>query len=114
MLLVGLTQTPQPLKLADVVLQEIDVRTTVAHVCDTDLPAALELLTDAAAGAGRWSTGSWPSSDVVTDGFDPLAAGSGPRQGRSWSRAVADVAVLGTGRMGVGDGSPGGRARGTG
>ena len=42
----GLTQTPQALKLSDVVLQEIDIRTTVAHVCDTDLPAALELLAE--------------------------------------------------------------------
>jgi (R,R)-butanediol dehydrogenase/meso-butanediol dehydrogenase/diacetyl reductase len=45
-LLVGLSKQPQPIVFADVVLREIDVRTTVAHVCDTDLPAALALLTE--------------------------------------------------------------------
>ena len=32
--LVGLNPKPQPLNLADVVLREVSVRTTVAHVCD--------------------------------------------------------------------------------
>ena len=44
-LLVGLTKQPQPVDLADLVLREVDVHTTVAHVCDADLPAALDLLT---------------------------------------------------------------------
>lgn len=43
-LLVGLTKIPQELVLSDIVLREVDVRTTVAHVCATDIPAALELL----------------------------------------------------------------------
>jgi len=59
-LLVGLTKQAQPLELADVVLREIDVRTTVAHVCDTDLPAALELLTRR------------PLSPLVLDRVEPL------------------------------------------
>lgn len=74
-LLVGLTKAAQPLELADLVLREVNIRTTVAHVCDTDLPAALELLT------------RWPLSPVlvervvaldrvVEDGFAALAAGT--------------------------------------
>jgi len=59
-LLVGLTKQPQPVDLADLVLREVDVRTTVAHVCDADLPAALDLL------ARR------PLSPVVLDGVVPL------------------------------------------
>jgi (R,R)-butanediol dehydrogenase/meso-butanediol dehydrogenase/diacetyl reductase len=60
-LLVGLTKQPQPVDLADLVLREVDVRTTVAHVCDTDLPAALGLL------ARR------PLSPIVLDGVVPLS-----------------------------------------
>jgi (R,R)-butanediol dehydrogenase/meso-butanediol dehydrogenase/diacetyl reductase len=74
LVLVGLNKTPQPMELADLVLREVDVRTTVAHVCDHDLPAALDLLT------------TWPLSallldrvvelqDVVAQGLEPLVAG---------------------------------------
>jgi len=59
-LLVGLTKQPQPVDLADLVLREVDVRTTVAHVCDADLPVALDLL------ARR------PLSPIVIDGVVPL------------------------------------------
>lgn len=74
-LLVGLTKAPQALRLADLVRREVDVRTTVAHVCDVDLPAALELLTarplsellvDRVVGL----------EDVVRDGFEPLVGGA--------------------------------------
>jgi (R,R)-butanediol dehydrogenase / meso-butanediol dehydrogenase / diacetyl reductase len=73
--LVGLNGQPQPLVLADLVLREVDVRTTVAHVCADDLPAALELLTD-------WPLSSMlldrvvPLADVVAQGLDPLVAGT--------------------------------------
>jgi (R,R)-butanediol dehydrogenase / meso-butanediol dehydrogenase / diacetyl reductase len=74
LVLVGLNNTPQAMVFADLVLREVNVRTTVAHVCAQDLPAALELLTD------------WPLStllldrvvsieDVVADGLEPLVAG---------------------------------------
>jgi (R,R)-butanediol dehydrogenase/meso-butanediol dehydrogenase/diacetyl reductase len=59
-LLVGLTKQPQPVDLADLVLREVDVHTTVAHVCDADLPVALDLL------ARR------PLSPIVLDGVVPL------------------------------------------
>ena len=50
-LLVGLHGAPRELDLTRMILREVDVFTTVAHVCDSDLPAALELLatTDVAA-----------------------------------------------------------------
>jgi (R,R)-butanediol dehydrogenase/meso-butanediol dehydrogenase/diacetyl reductase len=73
-LLVGLTKPPQALELADLVLREIDVRTTVAHVCNTDLPAALERLTTnplAAILVDRVVD----LEDVVDGGFEPLATG---------------------------------------
>jgi (R,R)-butanediol dehydrogenase/meso-butanediol dehydrogenase/diacetyl reductase len=73
-LLVGLTKQPQPIELADLVLREIDVRTTVAHVCDADLPAALDLLTArplAAIVVDRVVT-----LDDVVAGFERLASGA--------------------------------------
>ena len=79
---------------ADVVLREIDVRTTVAHVCDTDLPAALELLAAAAAGA-RAGRPRRRLEDVVQAGFEPLAAGSvarqGPRGAAPWLRSPSSA-----------------------
>lgn len=73
--LVGLNKTPQPLNLADIVLREVNVQTTVAHICGHDIPAALDLLV------------STPMSEVlparvirldevVPNGLQPLAAGS--------------------------------------
>jgi (R,R)-butanediol dehydrogenase/meso-butanediol dehydrogenase/diacetyl reductase len=74
LVLVGLNNKPQPVVLADLVLREVDVRTTVAHVCDQDLPAALELL-------AAWPLSTLlldrvvPIEDVVADGLEPLVAG---------------------------------------
>ncbi len=45
-LLVGLHGAPRELDLTRTILREVDIFTTVAHVCDTDIPAALELLAD--------------------------------------------------------------------
>jgi len=45
-LLVGLAHGPQPLELADAILRELDMLTTVAHVCGEDVPEALALLAD--------------------------------------------------------------------
>ena len=97
-LLVGLTKAPQPLALADVVLREVDVRTTVAHVCATDLPAALALLTTRPL-ASTLVDRVVDLEDVVADGLAPMAEGS--VHGKVLvSLAMAEVAVLGTGRMG--------------
>ncbi|MFN8457088.1 MAG: alcohol dehydrogenase catalytic domain-containing protein [Anaerolineae bacterium] len=43
-LLVGLQTQPRSLDLHKMVLREIDVTTTVAHVCSVDLPESLEIL----------------------------------------------------------------------
>lgn len=44
--LVGLQAQPVPLDLLDITLREVDVRPTVAHVCASNLPEALEILAD--------------------------------------------------------------------
>jgi (R,R)-butanediol dehydrogenase/meso-butanediol dehydrogenase/diacetyl reductase len=74
-LLVGLVKTPQSLALADLVLREVTVRTTVAHVCDSDLPRALELLRDRPL-ADELVGRVVPLERVVTDALEPLAAGT--------------------------------------
>jgi (R,R)-butanediol dehydrogenase/meso-butanediol dehydrogenase/diacetyl reductase len=73
-LLVGLIKQPQPIVFADVVLREIDIRTTVAHVCDTDLPAALARLTERPL-ASLVVDRIVPVDDVVA-GFERLASGT--------------------------------------
>jgi threonine dehydrogenase-like Zn-dependent dehydrogenase len=71
-LLVGLHGAPRELELTPMILREVDLYTTVAHVCDSDLPAALELLatTDVArVAAGR----TIPLDALVDEGLRPLA-----------------------------------------
>jgi threonine dehydrogenase-like Zn-dependent dehydrogenase len=71
-LLVGLHGAPRELELTRMILREVDVVTTVAHVCDADLPAALELLatTDVAAVTAGPRI---PLDALVEDGLRPLA-----------------------------------------
>jgi (R,R)-butanediol dehydrogenase/meso-butanediol dehydrogenase/diacetyl reductase len=76
-LLVGLVKAPQSLALADLVLREVTIRSTVAHVCDTDLPRALELLRDRPL-ADELVGRVVPLDRVVTDAMEPLAAGAVP------------------------------------
>jgi (R,R)-butanediol dehydrogenase/meso-butanediol dehydrogenase/diacetyl reductase len=73
--LVGLNKTLQPLNLADIVLREVNVQTTVAHVCGQDMPAALELLerSDLAASIVGEVV---PLDDVVASGLEPLVGGT--------------------------------------
>jgi (R,R)-butanediol dehydrogenase/meso-butanediol dehydrogenase/diacetyl reductase len=73
--LVGLNKTAQPLNLADIVLREVNVQTTVAHVCGQDMPAALELL-DRCDLATDLVGEVVPLEDVVASGFEPLAGGT--------------------------------------
>ena len=71
-LLVGLHGEPRPIDLTRMILREVDVFTTVAHVCDSDIPAALALLADsdiAATTAGP----RIPLEALVEDGLRPLA-----------------------------------------
>jgi (R,R)-butanediol dehydrogenase / meso-butanediol dehydrogenase / diacetyl reductase len=71
-LLVGLHGAPRELDLTGTIVREVDIVTTVAHVCDTDIPAALELLAEtdvAAAVAGP----RIPLDALVEEGLRPLA-----------------------------------------
>jgi (R,R)-butanediol dehydrogenase/meso-butanediol dehydrogenase/diacetyl reductase len=73
--MVGLNKTPQALPLADAVLREVDFRTTVAHVCATDIPAALNRL-ETTSLAPHLVDRVVPLEHVVEDALEPLAAGS--------------------------------------
>jgi (R,R)-butanediol dehydrogenase / meso-butanediol dehydrogenase / diacetyl reductase len=71
-LLVGLHGAPRSLELTPMILREVDIFTTVAHVCDSDIPAALELLAGsdvAAVTAGP----RIPLDALVEHGLRPLA-----------------------------------------
>ena len=72
--LVGLNKVPQALNLASIVLREINVQTTVAHVCGTDLPKALSILKSHDL-ASNLPARVIPLAGVVSDGFEPLVAG---------------------------------------
>jgi (R,R)-butanediol dehydrogenase / meso-butanediol dehydrogenase / diacetyl reductase len=70
-LLVGLAHEPQSLDLADVTLREVDMLTTVAHVCGADIPEALRLL--AAGGITEHLLDKVIGLDaLVPDGLDAL------------------------------------------
>jgi threonine dehydrogenase-like Zn-dependent dehydrogenase len=71
-LLVGLHANPRELALTPMILREVDVYTTLAHVCDTDIPAALELL--ASSDVASITKGPTISLDaLVEEGLRPLA-----------------------------------------
>ncbi len=73
--LVGLTKVPQPLTLADLVLREVDVTTTVAHVCGTDVPEAVTLL-DRTDLASILPVSVISLDDVVQSGLERLSRGA--------------------------------------
>jgi threonine dehydrogenase-like Zn-dependent dehydrogenase len=71
-LLVGLHAAPREIDLTRMIVREVDIFTTVAHVYDSDIPAALELLAEsdiAAVAAGP----RIPLEALVEDGLRPLA-----------------------------------------
>jgi (R,R)-butanediol dehydrogenase/meso-butanediol dehydrogenase/diacetyl reductase len=71
-LLVGLHGEPRAIGLTPMILREVDIFTTVAHVCDSDIPAALELL--AGSDVAAVTAGPRISLDaLVEDGLRPLA-----------------------------------------
>ncbi len=71
-LLVGLHGAPRAIDLTPMILREVDIFTTVAHVCDSDIPAALELL--AGSDVAAVTAGQRISLDaLVEDGLRPLA-----------------------------------------
>jgi (R,R)-butanediol dehydrogenase/meso-butanediol dehydrogenase/diacetyl reductase len=71
-LLVGLHGAARELELTPMILREVDIVTTVAHVCDSDIPAALELLatTDVAAVTAGPRI---PLDALVEEGLRPVA-----------------------------------------
>lgn len=74
-LLVGLHKQPRAFDVTDLVLREVELVATLAHVCDVDLPNALELLQDprlAEAALDR----EIELEAVVDEGLEPLAAGN--------------------------------------
>jgi (R,R)-butanediol dehydrogenase/meso-butanediol dehydrogenase/diacetyl reductase len=71
-LLVGLHGAARALELTPMIVREVDVVTTVAHVCDTDIPAALELLAET--DVATITAGPRISLDaLVEEGLRPLA-----------------------------------------
>ncbi len=72
--LVGLNKTSEPLNLADIVLREVSMRSTVAHVCASDIPAALKLLVDFPL-TEILPTQVISLEAVVHDGLEPLSRG---------------------------------------
>ncbi len=73
-LLVGLHALPRELDLTRMIVREVDVFTSVAHICDSDLPAAVEML--AASDVALVTAGpTIPLDALVTDGLRPLVEG---------------------------------------
>lgn len=73
-LLVGLHAAPREIDITDTILREIDIVTSVAHICETDIPEALEVLATnnlAAVAMGR----RIGLDALVEDGLRPLAEG---------------------------------------
>ena len=71
-LLVGLHGEPRAISLTPMITREVDIFTTVAHVCDSDIPAALEVL----AGSDVAAVTAGPRISLealVEDGLRPLA-----------------------------------------
>ena len=77
MLLVGLHAAPRKLDLSDTILREIDVVTSVAHVCHTDIPEALNLLAENDLAALTMAR-TIPLNALVEEGLRPIAEGRAP------------------------------------
>ena len=74
-LIVGLQSAPRELDLFSFTVREVDLVTTLAHVCDADLPHALALL-DSSDLAEAVLDRVIALEDLVADGIRPLAEGS--------------------------------------
>jgi 2-desacetyl-2-hydroxyethyl bacteriochlorophyllide A dehydrogenase len=71
-LLVGLHGEPRAISLTPMITREVDIFTTVAHVCDSDIPAALEVL--AGSDVAAVTVGPRISLEaLVEEGLRPLA-----------------------------------------
>ena len=72
---IGMPAKPAEVNVFDAILREIDLVATVAHVCDADLPEALELLAKSSI-AERVVERVIPLERLVPEGLVPLAEGS--------------------------------------
>jgi len=75
--IVGLQAEPPPVDIFDAALREVDLIATVAHICDANLPAALEVLAHTEV-AGEVLGEVVPLSRLVEDAIAPLADGRAP------------------------------------
>lgn len=74
-LIVGLQAEPRELDLFSFTVREVDLVTSLAHVCDVDLPDALALL-ESSDVARKVTDRVIALDDLVDDGIRPLAEGS--------------------------------------
>jgi (R,R)-butanediol dehydrogenase/meso-butanediol dehydrogenase/diacetyl reductase len=74
-LIVGLQAEPVALDLFSAAIREVDMKTTLAHVCDEDLAAAVAML-DTTEFAHAAFGALIPLSEIVPRGLVPLADGS--------------------------------------
>jgi threonine dehydrogenase-like Zn-dependent dehydrogenase len=74
-LIVGLQAAPRELDLLSLTLREVEISTTLAHVCDVDLPEALALLQSTAL-APAVTDRVIALDELVPHGIEPLAGGT--------------------------------------
>ena len=82
--IVGLIADPPPVDLFDAALREVELATTVAHICDTNLPESLAVLARSDV-AGQVLGRVIPLERIVDDGLAPLA------EGRAAGKIVVEV-----------------------
>lgn len=75
--IVGLQADPPPVDIFDAALREVDLIATVAHICDSNLPEALDVLAKTEL-AGEVLGEVVPMSRLVEDAIAPLAEGRAP------------------------------------
>jgi (R,R)-butanediol dehydrogenase/meso-butanediol dehydrogenase/diacetyl reductase len=74
-LLVGLQSQPREIDLFALTVHEIEVTTTLAHVCDVDLPESLEIISRGDLAATVLDR-VIPLEELVAEGIRPLAEGT--------------------------------------
>jgi (R,R)-butanediol dehydrogenase/meso-butanediol dehydrogenase/diacetyl reductase len=74
-LIVGLQAAPRELDLLSLTVREVEISTTLAHVCDVDLPEALELLRSTEL-ASAVTDRVIALDELVAEGIEPLAGGT--------------------------------------
>jgi (R,R)-butanediol dehydrogenase / meso-butanediol dehydrogenase / diacetyl reductase len=82
--IVGLQAEPPPVDLFDAALREVDLFTTVAHICDSNLPESLSVLAETEV-AGQVLDKVVGIERIVEDALRPLA------EGRAGGKLVVEV-----------------------